>query len=362
MQNIRFQTEPHVMDHDPARSFTHTGGHESSDMVPLLEAVFLGLHYRDWLTENEQARLLRLAPPAAYIVMTLGDRVLFPRELPPQVLESSSPAALHDSDAIFTHRCCIHNHDLAPGVVHTARIGAMGIRDLMLSVCQPDHDEERQRQVEWFGGLITTVRTAFKTASDVATALRSRLPADNPHLLVNRASGRIVTASENVSRELGSDSEGLADVEYSQLAARLCDLMSTRATRMEKIAVGDMHLAVVTFLPERREKSESRDCTNAAHLVSAMRNQVASIVAASVAASSHMDDFDETGDTDDRNKLAEVISTHADELTGLIDSLELQTAAGGKSSKPRLSAEIVPGNRSERATPGEKYQQREDKP
>ena len=358
MQNIRFQTEPHVVEHDPTQRATHTGGYESSDMVPLLEAVFLGLHFRDWLTDNEQARLLRLAPPAAYIVMTLGDRILFPRELPPQVLESSSPAALHGSDAIFTHRCCIHDHDLTPGVVHTARIGAIGIRDLILSVCQQDHDGERQRQVEGFGRFITAVRTALKAASDAAIALRSRLPAENPHLLVNRASGRIVTASESICRELGSDSERLADVEYSQLAARLRDLIHTRATRMENIAVGDMHLAVVTFLPERRRKSDSGDQVDTARLVDVMRNKVAAIVDAS----SHLEDLDDPGHTYDCNELATIISSHAEELTRLIDNLASKTAVGNKSSEPRLSAEIAHGNGFQRVTSGEKCQRREDKP
>lgn len=357
MQNIRFQTEPHVMEHDPAQRATHTGGYESSDMVPLLEAVFLGLHFRDWLTDNEQARLLRLAPPAAYIVMTLGDRILFPRELPPQVLESSSPVALHNSDAIFTHRCCIHDHDLAPGVVHTARIGTIGIRDLMLSVCQPDHDGDRHRRVEWFGRFVTTVRTACKAASEAATALKSRLPAENPHLLVNRASGRIVTASESICREFESDSEQLADVEYSQLAPRLRDLTRTRATRMENIAIGDMHLAVVTFLPERRRKSGSGDPIDMAYLVEAMRSTVASIAAASC----HLDAQDDLTNTNDRNKLAAIISSHANELTKLIDCLESTTAVGNKSSVPRSSAENAHENRSRRARSSEKYQRREDK-
>lgn len=358
MQNIRFQTEPPVMGHDPAQRATHTGGYESSDMVPLLEAVFLGLHFRDWLTENEQARLSRLAPPAAYIVMALGDRVLFPPELPPQVLESMSPAALHGSDAIFTHRCCIHDHDLAPGIVHTARIGAVGMRDLTFSICQPDHDGERQRQVEQFGKFVISVRTALKSASDAATALRSRLPAENPHLLVNRASGRIVTVSESICRELGSDSEQLADVEYSQLAAHLRDFSDTRATRIENIAVGDMSLAVVTFLPERRRKSDFGSPIDMAHLVDAMRNNIASIVTAS----SYLENLYNPGNTDDRNEMAAIILSHADELTRMINSLESRTAVGNNSSEPRLSAEIIHGNRFQGAISNKECQQREDKP
>jgi hypothetical protein len=354
----RFHTEPLVTERNNAQTATHTGGHESSDMVPLLEAVFLGLHFRDWLTENEQARLSRLAPPAAYIVMTLGDRVLFPPESPPQVLESSSSAALLGSDAIFTHRCCIHNHDLAPGVVHTARIGAIGTRDLMLSICQPDHDGERERQVQRFGKFVTTVRTALKVASEAATVLRSRLPDENQYLLVNRASGRVVTSSESICRELGSDSERLADVEYSQLAARLHDLVRTRATRMENLAVGDMHLAVVTFLPERRRKSTTGDPTDMAHLVDAMRNKVGAIAAVT----GHLEDLYDSSKTDNRNEMAAIISSHADELTRLIDCLESATAEGTESPEPRLSTEIASGNRFLRATSSEEGQRREDKP
>jgi len=362
LPNTRFQTEPYVTERDFVQNATHTVGDGSSDMVPLLEAIFLGLHFRDRLTENEQTRLSRLAPPAAYIVMTLGDRVLIPGELPAEVLENSSPAAVHGSEAIFTHRCRIRDHDFAPGVVHTARIGAIGICDLMLSVCQPDHDGDRHRQVEWFGRFITTVRTACKAASEAATALRSRLPAENPYLLVNRASGRIVTASESICREFESDWEHLADVEYSQLAPRLRDLTRTRATRMENIAIGDMHLAVVTFLPERRRKSSSGDPIDTAYLVEAMRTTVASIVAASVAVPSHLDNFDEPDNTGDHNKLAAIISSHANELTKLIDCLEPTTAVGNKSSVPRPSAENAHENRFRRTTPGEKLQRREDIP
>lgn len=326
-------------------------------MVPLLEAIFLGLHFRNWLTENEQARLSQFAPPAGYPVMTLGDRVLFPRELPLEVLESSSQAAVHGSDAIFTHRCCIHDHDLVSGVVHTARIGAIGIRDLMLSVCQPDHDSERQRQVERFGQFVITVRTAFRSASEATAALRLRLPAENPHILVNRASGRVVTAHEDVCRELGSDSEQLADVEYSQLAVRLRGLIHTRVTRMENIAIGDMHLAIVTFLPERRRKSDFGNPIDMAHLVDAMRNKVASIVTAS----SYLENLYNPANTDDRNEMAAIILSHADELTRMINNLESKTAVGSNSSEPRLSAETIHGSRLQGAIPDEKRQQGDDK-
>lgn len=358
MQNIRFQTEPPVTGHDPAQRTTHTGAYESSDMVPLLEAIFLGLHFRNWLTENEQNRLSQFAPPAGYTVMTLGDRVLFPRELPPEVLESSSQASVHGSDAIFTHRCCIHDHDLVSGVVHTARIGAMGMRDLMLSVCQPDHDSERQRQVELFGQFVITVRAAFRSASEAATALSSRLPAENPHILVNRASGRVVTAHEDICRELGSDSEQLADIEYSQLAERLRSLIHTRVTRMENIAIGDMHLAIVTFLPERRRKSDFGNPIDMAHLVDAMRNKVASIVTAS----SYLENLYNPASTDDRNEMAAIILSHADELTRMINSLESKTAIDNNSSGPLASAETNHGNRFRGAISNEKRQPREVKP
>ncbi|MCX6833927.1 MAG: hypothetical protein NTW07_02140, partial [candidate division Zixibacteria bacterium] len=333
------------------------GAYDSSDMVPLLEAIFLGLHFRDWLTENEQTRLSQFAPPAGYTVMTFGDRVLFPRELLPEVLESTSQASVHGSDAIFTHRCCIHDRDLVSGVVHTARIGAIGTRDLMLSVCQPDHDKERQRQIEQFGKFVAAVRTAFRSASEATAVLRSRLPAKNPHILVNRASGRVVTAHEDICRELGSDSEQLADVEYSQLAERLRGFIHTRVTRMENIAIGDMNLAVVTFLPERRRKSDFGNPIDMAHLVDAMRNKVASIVTAS----SYLENLYNPANTNDRNEMAAIILSHADELTRMINSLESKTAVGNDSSEPRLSAETIHRSRFQEAIPDEKHQQGDDK-
>jgi hypothetical protein len=315
LTNTRFQTEPPDSVYNSAPGSAHTGGSDSPDLLPFFEAVFLGLHFRDYLTENEQARFRQFAPPSGYLVVTLGERVLFPDDLPAQVLEGLSPAVLGASDAIFTHRCCIHDRDLAPGVVHSARIGTLESSNLMLSVCQSDPFGERHQQIEKFGQLVATARAAMRTASEVVTILKPRLSAEHPYLIVNRASGRVVTASEGIRRELDSESEQLVDSEYSQAAVRLCDLFQTCATRMENISPADMNLAIVTFLPERRRKTGSGDPADAGRLVEAMRDEITAIVAASCDLRNRT-----PGNTQDDP--VEAISTHAIELTKLIDDFD----------------------------------------
>ena len=336
MPNNRFQAEPLVPGHDPIPSTPPTGGFDSPEVLPLLEAIFLGLHFRDHITANEQAHFERLAPPAGYLMMTLGERLLTHGELPPQVLEGLSPAIMHGSDAVFTHRCRIRDHDLAQGVIHTARVGAIGERDITLGVCQPDHHRERPRQVERFSRLIATARTALRAASDVALALESRLPDNLPHLLVNRASGRIVTASESICRELGSDSALLNDAEYSQMASRLGNLFRTRATRMENVAIADMNLAVVTFLPERRINNAGNTAA-ASRLVDALRVKIAAITA-SADNLKRVRGVDETGAT--RSDI-EIISSQTDELHKLINRFNTEISECQDVSQHRLSGRIT---------------------
>jgi hypothetical protein len=342
LPNTRFQTEPTDTVYDSAQDPAHTGGSDSPDLIPFFEAVLLGLHFRDYLTENEQARIRQLAPPSGYLVLTLGERILFPNELPPQVLEGLSPAVLCASDAIFTHRCCIRDHDLAPGVVHSARIGTLGSDNLMLSVCQSDPFGERHRQIEKFGQLVATARAAIRTASEVAIMLKPRLSTEHPYLIVNRASGRVVTASEGILRELHPESEQLVDSEYSQAAIRLRDLFQTCATRMENISPVDMNLAIVTFLPERRRKTGSGDPADAGRLVEAMRDEVTAIVAASCDLRNHT-----LGNTHDDP--VEIISTHAIELTRLIDDFDAGPAASKRASATLASARTKLQSRLEHA-------------
>ena len=342
MPNTRFQTEPTDIVSDSTPDPAHSAGSDSPDLLPFFEAVFLGLHFRNCLTANEQARIKQLAPPSGYLVLTLGERVLVPDELPSQVQEGLSPAVLGASDAMFTHRCCIHDHDLAPGVVHSARIGTLGSDNLMLSVCQSDPFGERHRQIEKFSHLVTTARAALRTASEVAIILKPRLSAEHPYLIVNRASGRVVTASEGIRREFDTESEQAVDAEYSQVATKLRDLFQTCATRMENVSPADMNLAIVTFLPERRRKTGSSDPADAGRLVEAMRDEVTAIVAASCDLRNHT-----PGNTHDDP--VEIISTHAIELTRLIDDFDAGPAASKRASATLASAQTKLESRLEHA-------------
>ena len=73
LTNRRFQSEPLGAETDSAQRSFPSSIFPLQELVPLMETLFLSLHYRDWLTENEQAQITRLAPPAGYVIIALGD-------------------------------------------------------------------------------------------------------------------------------------------------------------------------------------------------------------------------------------------------------------------------------------------------
>jgi hypothetical protein len=111
---------------------------------------------------------------------------------------------------------------------------------------------------------------------------------------------------------------------------------------MENISPVDMNLAIVTFLPERRRKTGSGDPADAGRLVEAMRDEVTAIVAASCDLRNHT-----LGNTHDDP--VEIISTHAIELTRLIDDFDAGPAASKRASATLASARTKLQSRLEHA-------------
>jgi len=295
-----------------------------------LEALLLGLHFRDWLTESERTVLQQFAPRSGRIILFAGEEILNPHaadELPENI--PSAVSGQH-SDAIFTHHCRMSGCEITRAVVHTARIGTLRGRDLTLAICEPERDLDGARRIEASDSLLSRFRTAFRQASETAAGLQSRLPTDTPYLAVNRASGRILTASDDLVRLLGSARKAILDAEYSSMSEHLRRLMATRGLHMDNFSSGEIHLAVISVLPERRKKKTALgDPILSEFFIHAARNKLAAITAAS----SHLADLYGGGGPADGNELTMVLASEAVELGGLIDGLDL-LYGGGQPCRP----------------------------
>ncbi len=323
MPHPRFHTEPTQADVPHTICVTNPEFSVHTDSRPALETLLLGLHFRDWLTESDQRFLRWLAP--GRILLMADDHMLFPTETEALCVPDFAPSILHHPDAVFTHRVRFGGPDTVPCEMHTARIGTIGGCELMLGLAEPDRQWDRSVRVTGFESQIAEWRTALKSAARTFTELHSHLNQGNPYLVVNRASGRVVAADEQLCRLLGGDNTTVVDKEFSTLSDELHQIVNTRGLHLENVTIGETHLAVMTLLPERRRQArEAGDNFFSEFFVHAMRNKISVITTAS----SQLEGLTGKDAASDRRKLAEIISSETGELDRLVDGLDL--LAGGQ--------------------------------
>jgi hypothetical protein len=298
---------------------------DNANMQPALESLLLGLHFRDWLTESDQRFLAQLSPASGRILLSLNGLQLYPNNPEESGAEDFASSVLHQSDAVFTYRGRTGGSDSAPCVIHTARIGLVKNRELIIGIAQPDHHWGSSAHVPSIEPTMAAWRAALKGAAASFTELSAHLSPSEPYLIVNRASGRVIAVREQLCQLLGSEVCTVIDAEYSTVAGRLRKLMGTRGLHLNNVSTGEAHLAVVTLLPERRTTDRgSEDRFFSEFFIHGMRNKLAVITTAS----SQLEClFGEEG-ASDRRKLAGIIVSETAELERLIDGLDLLVGTG----------------------------------
>jgi hypothetical protein len=298
---------------------------DNANMRPALEGLLLGLHFRDWLTESDQRFLVQLVPAPGRILLSLEGRQLFPDNTEELGAEDFASPVLHQSDAVFTYRGRTGGSDSAPCVIHTARIGTIRNRELIIGIAQPDHHWGSSTHVPSIEPTMAAWRAALKGAAESFSELSAHLSPSEPYLIVNRASGRVIAVRDQLCQLLGSEVRTVVDAEYSTVAGRLRKLMGTRGLHLNNVSTGEAHLAVVTLLPERRTTDRvSEDSFFSEFFIHGMRNKLAVIATAS----SQLEClFGEEG-ASDRRKLAGIIVSETAELERLIDGLDLLVGNG----------------------------------
>ncbi|MEW5797135.1 MAG: hypothetical protein AB1772_12360 [Candidatus Zixiibacteriota bacterium] len=320
-----FQTEP---SHRPSSGVIGvaqpTAATPQLNQLPTIEALLLGLHFRDWLCESELIALEQMVSPPSQLVLLYGETLLYPEDVASGVSTAVESTALHQPDTIFTHRIPPVADGMPPRLLHTALIGEIRGRELLLGLCEPERRWERAPLPLEFTHLVEDWRATLRAAAETAAVLDSRIPSDQPYLAVNRASGRVIVAREQLCHLLGCDSGSVTGIEYSMIAGRLRSLMTSRGLHFDNISVGDIHVSVVSLLPERRRKPRgAADQISSDFLVHSMRNKVSAICAAS----GELRSLTPLQGSPDCRVLADIITSEAAELNRLVDGLDLLSGA-----------------------------------
>ncbi len=284
-----------------------------------IESLLLALRYRDWLGDSEKNFLDLLAPPHSVTFLIRNREYLHPEDVPLFPMDLIETALDGGGQAIFTHRYePQHKTDYDCYKVHTARISPMDREELILGTLGPDNLYGSPAQEDRFGWLVELFRKAWFAADEPESRIAGRLEGTDPILLINRASGRVLAANQQLAEMMATDLRSIVDTEYSefsrQLSAKSCDMR----LKLENLASDPIQLCMATVLPIVRAREEKpSDGLIADFFIHTMRNKLAGITAAA----SHLGSLAEEVDARDEIELSDIVLGEATQLDRELDRL-----------------------------------------
>jgi len=318
LPTTEFQTEsslwPEVQTYDHTVAIDWCDTHQSQ--APL-QSMLLGLHFRQHLTSSEKDILRLLIHESATIFLRLGEEYIYLEDARDVPIDAVPTAQVTGTDAMFTQRWRPDQVDMTGArLLHTAWIGRIDGRDVMLGVTEPDTGPGYDTTQTQLAALVDRFRQALSDASVVARHLRTRVPQSGEWLLVNRASGRVLAAGRQAGVLLGCSETDLIGQEYSSLANPLGRTAIERGLQLDNFEIREQHLTIVTILPPRSgtstRESEPFFSKFFAHM---MRNKLSAIATAS----SHLGSLAIERNQAEEAELAAIIQSQADEMDRQIE-------------------------------------------
>jgi len=284
-----------------------------------IQSLLLGLRFRGWLGDSEKDFLDLLAPEHSVTFLIRNREYLHPERVPLFPMDLIESALNGGGQAIFTHR---YEPETATEYdcykVHTARISPPDRDELILGVLGPDNIFGGPAQDDRFGHLVEQFRRSWRATDDLEERISSRLAGDLPVMLLNRASGRVLTASQQLAEMMQLDLQELVDVEYSELVRRLSTGSAGMKLQLENLSTEPIQMCVATVLPVSRAHGESSaDGLIADFFLHTMRNKLAGITAAA----SHLGSLAEEVDAREEVELADIVLGEAGQLDRELDRL-----------------------------------------
>ncbi len=283
VQVTEFHTEsPLPTDHDTTAPPRIRNWFEVNHAQAAIESLLFALRFRTRLTDSEKSLMDLLTPEHAIAFLVHDREYLHPEslELFPMALIESSVG--EGGDAIFTQR---YRPTAGDGTeyfkVSTARISKAGQPELILGVLGPDQFA-LSGETDNFGQIAGQFRQAWNDTEEAAATVLSQLDANNPTLVINRASGRIVAASDSFSDLCGTSRQELVDSEYSAISAKISGAAVGYGWKLKNLALSGLHLCLATLIPPSGHSRVSEDQSRSTEfLIHAMRNKIAAITTAS---------------------------------------------------------------------------------
>ncbi|MDD3730767.1 MAG: hypothetical protein PHU88_00110 [candidate division Zixibacteria bacterium] len=253
MKKTEFQDESKTfLTSDRIRRFPDVYSVSADFSMAGIESLLIGQCFRDWLTDSEKNFLDLLAFDNGLLFLIKQGRFLHPEDVELFPMELIETALSECGEAFFSHHLkATVNAYQGHYQVHTAQITIPGKTRLVLGMLCPENLATAFEQVNQFSNLVINFRRASRNIESIVTAIRHRYDPDDPALIINRSSGRLLCLNPAAVKLFGHEEKNLTDMEYSQFKSRLSKVMAAFKVKMDNLNARENSLTVMTFTDEK---------------------------------------------------------------------------------------------------------------
>ncbi|MCK4573201.1 MAG: hypothetical protein KAU36_02465 [candidate division Zixibacteria bacterium] len=263
--------------------FGLSDGTMGASIVPLLT----GLSLNGRITDIDREFLDSLAPARSLTFLISDETYVHPEQVelfPYDVIEST---VSQGGPAMFGHR--YHPPHLAQAAnghkIYTSLISTSDQQPVILGFFGPEYELDRPEVQQRFSCLVRSFTTAFEDVAHGLSRIEPVLNSADPVLIVNRASGRILAASEHMATEATGTQPVEPGIEYCQVKESLAGLLANRRMEIKRLEAAGMSLSAI-FFPER-EADRVDDVTATECVINRIRASLSGITLANSLLSQH---------------------------------------------------------------------------
>jgi hypothetical protein len=316
-----FQVEPQQQaDTRWRREHAEQGASRLSQAQAAIESMLLSLRFRNFLTNGERQLLDMLAADKTITFLIRGHEYVHPREFEPFPLDQVVSSLVPGSGAIFVHR--YHppvGTDQNSRKVYSSRVGSLPDGDLILGMLGPDRQGSSYQELH-FERLAGMFRQIWNATEVVASAVSQYLDGEQPVMVINRASGRVILANSSLEHSLDISSSDLLGQEYRQVQHMLAGRLADHVRSLRNVDINGIYLSIVTMTNNlRTESGDTTPSDSSRFLIHGMRNKLAAVMAAST----HLQDTIEGMPPETHAELTEIIEQQARAADEYLDRLAL---------------------------------------
>lgn len=291
---------------------------ESDRSGPMLETTMLGLRRRGHLCDYDRSLVDWLFGEQQMAFIMRGGEYLHPEGIPLLPDGALDVPPLQSGEAIFTQRLAApHRLEEGRSLLRAARLSLPDEPDLIVGCLGCEDTHNRRADDDRFGRLVKRFRDAWERAERIEQVLRRRVVQTEPHLIICRTSGRIVSVSDSLAARLEMSTRELAGLEYGEIAARLTEGMDGSLLHLDNVCTEETFLCIASLRTRAKSFTPQPDPLLSELFVHKMKNKLSAIVAAS----SHLSDL--LPAESDLGELLDVISDESARLDSYLDRLNL---------------------------------------